>query len=197
MHPGDDVGVEQIEDLLLVELGDRSAVHVPGVVDERVEPPTAVLDGAGDHRRPIAGRRHIADDRPARLTDLLGDRVHLVRPSSRDRHSRAQPGEMAGDAFAQAGPPAGHQDGHALDRPHHASSSTQLSPWVTIRLLSGWASDCRVVAEDQSDHPAGAVAVGPHDRLIVVRRLPLGDRQHVDAGLPGEVSVHLVARARA
>ena len=117
-HPGDHVRVEDIDEALLVECSERTAVHVAGVVHQHVEVSVSVGDGGVDHRGPVGRHRHVADDRGAARADRCGDGVHLVGPTTRDGHASTAIGEVFRGPRAQSGAATGDQHRHSFDRSH-------------------------------------------------------------------------------
>jgi hypothetical protein len=108
-HRPDDIGVEHGEHFPRIELGDRSAHHVAGVVDERIDA-AAVLHCGVDQAPPVSVVRDVADNRSAVGSDFRLHCVDFFAPAAADRDPRSLSREVQCGAAAEARATAGDED---------------------------------------------------------------------------------------
>ena len=197
-HRADHVRVEDRLQAGLVQVGDRSPLHVPGVVHEHVEPAAAVLDGRLDQPAAIGVDRDVAGHPEAARMDRRRDLGHLVAPPAVDRGHRAALAEVAGDGGADARAATGDDHRHPLDRSHAAPPScSELSRPAAQRarprtIAAWWGSSYEAAwwpSRSTTTRPPPC-SMAPDHGMIAAGVMARG--QHLDGCLPVEEPVHLV-----
>ena len=139
-HPRRHVGVEHVEQSLLIQFVHRIPVHVPRVADQGVEA-ASVFHGRPDHGGAVGDHGHVPGHGPTPVPDTSGQTLYAIWATTGDGHPCPPPGQVLGRPRANARTAPGDQDGHPVDGLHRtANLSGVLLPSRVMPWPIGWRS---------------------------------------------------------
>ena len=132
-HGGNHVGVERVFQETLGVAIDGLAVHVGGVVDERVEF-ASMSDRGGKHDLAVCLHSDVALNNVASLTQFILDRLEFFEAPSADRDPGTLAAEASRTVCADARSTPCYQNRHVLEISHWALSA--VSPPDKISFVA-------------------------------------------------------------